>query len=401
MRIFTTIDNLTVLRWGISYQEAILFEWLYSLPSWAKKATIDNETYFFASYQKACQDLPNLTDKIDTMYRIYKKLEKENLIVIKTIDSKTYISLTEKAKEWNSTWQKQDSEKNPTELGKLSEDARKIIRHIDSNSIDSNNIEKEKKENKEKKEIDTSNTEIKSSMPAGKDFISNEPNENQQIKRTVEIQEKLLPEVDYDLNNPKFNTGEVLCFVEKALATEYPKENIDKIYDHFYEQNKIWNNPKKFADKKLLVNLLNKSIQNCKNIEPLPEFKGFKEKYKIKTPSISSPFWRLFAHVLKCCYENKSDVVLGQLYVQEVFFSYEFSFELKGVDITHHSHKKVNYNEEKSLLQYKKSFESILLWQELDPKVANFVNRFKNDNQKYYNKVLDCIDEIKNNEQIF
>ena len=141
MRNFTVIDNKCVVKWGISYPEAVLFDWIYSLPSWAKTAIVENEVFYFASYQKACSDLPALTEKQDTMYRYYKRLEKEGLIRIKMIDSKAYISLTEKAKEWNNHGQKQASDELPSNLGQPSDEPRTDIRHIDNNTIDSNSID--------------------------------------------------------------------------------------------------------------------------------------------------------------------------------------------------------------------------------------------------------------------
>lgn len=121
MRYNSTINNVKAKEWGLTIQQAYLFSWMYELPSWASKVMIENDIYFFASKTKAVEELPILTEKTDTMYRYYKQLEDLDLIVIKKIDSKDYIKLTLKAIDWNFTSQSEYSDKNPNELGKLSE----------------------------------------------------------------------------------------------------------------------------------------------------------------------------------------------------------------------------------------------------------------------------------------
>lgn len=120
MRYYTTINNLKATEWGLTIQQAYLFSWFYELPSWANKVMIENEIFYFASKNKAVEELPILTYKMDTMYRYYRQLEDLGLVVIKKIDNKDYISLTSKAKEWN--FSKSDcSENNPSIVGNLSE----------------------------------------------------------------------------------------------------------------------------------------------------------------------------------------------------------------------------------------------------------------------------------------
>lgn len=120
MRYSITINNVKSKEWNLTIQQAYLFSWFYELPSWANKVMIENEIFYFASKNKAVEELPILTDKTDTMYRYYRQLEELGLIIIKKIDNKDYIALTNKGKEWN--FCKSDySENNPTLLGNLSE----------------------------------------------------------------------------------------------------------------------------------------------------------------------------------------------------------------------------------------------------------------------------------------
>src|SRR6056297_3379243 len=120
MRYNTLINNVKAHEWGLDIKLAYLFAWMYELPSWADKSTIEGKDYYFASKNKAIDELPLLTDKRDTMYRYYKQLESLNLIEIKKIDSKDYICLTSKAKEWNE-YKSETSDKNPNKLGNKSE----------------------------------------------------------------------------------------------------------------------------------------------------------------------------------------------------------------------------------------------------------------------------------------
>jgi len=122
MRFSSFIDNVTSKEWQLTIQQAYLFDWIYSLPSWAEKVMVGNEVYFYASRNKAIEELPILTDKPDTMYRYYKQLEELGLIVLKKIDGKDFIGLTDKSKKWNSVGKKSEySEKNPSNVGKKSE----------------------------------------------------------------------------------------------------------------------------------------------------------------------------------------------------------------------------------------------------------------------------------------
>lgn len=137
MRFYTNINNVKANEWGLNIQQAYLFAWFYELPSWADKVILGTETFYFASKNKALAELPLLTDKVDTIYRYYKQIEQHGLVVIKKIDGRDYISLTEKGKTWNGT-KSEYSEKNPTEIGKKSEN------HSEKNPTNNiNNINKE------------------------------------------------------------------------------------------------------------------------------------------------------------------------------------------------------------------------------------------------------------------
>lgn len=122
MRKFTNIDNEFCSVNEITIQEAVLLDWMMSLPSWSSKLIFENDVYYFASRHKACDDLKLLTDKPDTMYRYYKKLEEKGIVELKKFDNKDYIRFLAKCRLWNSNnHTSEQSEKNPTLFGNKSE----------------------------------------------------------------------------------------------------------------------------------------------------------------------------------------------------------------------------------------------------------------------------------------
>lgn len=119
MKYSSYIDNITAMEWGMDIKLAYLFDWVYTLPSWASAITTEEGTFYFASKTKAIEELPLLTDKTDTMYRYYKGLSEMGLIKLLKVGNKDFIQLTDKAKEWGKSSDR--SEKNPSFIGKKSE----------------------------------------------------------------------------------------------------------------------------------------------------------------------------------------------------------------------------------------------------------------------------------------
>lgn len=151
MRLFITLDMACINEWGLNLQEAVVFCWLNDLPRWAKSINSENQPYYMASYTKAIQDLPVITDKKNTMYRIYKSLQDKGLLDIRMYEQHPYVAISQEGKQWNERYNRTDrqfsekiqrhvteirdeidpiSENYQSSLGKKSE-------HIDSNSIDS------------------------------------------------------------------------------------------------------------------------------------------------------------------------------------------------------------------------------------------------------------------------
>lgn len=124
MKYSINIDQINALDWGLSLSEAAVFTYLFNVPTWADAIQIEGQTFYFAARQKTCQDIPLISDKPDTIYRIYRALHEKGVISYLKHMGKDCMKITEKGKGWN-------SEKNPSsvvELGKKSESTRKIFR---------------------------------------------------------------------------------------------------------------------------------------------------------------------------------------------------------------------------------------------------------------------------------
>ena len=120
MRYTISIDQTHSIEWGLSLSEAALFSFIYSLPAWAEQIHVNGQTWFFASRNKAIDEMPIITDKADTIYRLYKSLQQKNIIEWQKFGEKDCIKITEKGKQWNSL---------NTTLGNKSESTRKNIRN--------------------------------------------------------------------------------------------------------------------------------------------------------------------------------------------------------------------------------------------------------------------------------
>jgi len=155
MKYNSSIDNITAQKWGLNISQAYIFDWIYSLPSWADKLIQNEEIYYFASRNLACKELPLLTDKADTIYRYFRQLEGIGVVKYKKINGKDYLKLTEKGRLWNRFSEAKqvktkvdnseinpNSEMNPSKLGNKSESNSEINPTYNNTIIDNNTIDK-------------------------------------------------------------------------------------------------------------------------------------------------------------------------------------------------------------------------------------------------------------------
>lgn len=111
MEYTVVINQQKSVEWGLNQSQAVLFAFVYGVPSWAESITLSGAVYYRLSKHKIVTELPLLTDKPDTAYRILQQLKQKQLIEIKIIDGEQYISLTEKTTQWNKTINKSEQRK--------------------------------------------------------------------------------------------------------------------------------------------------------------------------------------------------------------------------------------------------------------------------------------------------
>ena len=148
MKYNININQKKSVEWGLTSSEAIVFSWIYELASWADKIEYKNKTYYYGSKNKACEELPIISNKRDTMYRLFKSLQEKGLVELITLDKSDYLALTNKGKEW---YDNNCSEINPSVGNELKE--------TEINPI-YNNTRKEKEKIKEDTNVSKKENEI-------------------------------------------------------------------------------------------------------------------------------------------------------------------------------------------------------------------------------------------------
>lgn len=126
------INQVKALEWGLNSQQAMLFAFVYECPSWCNSMVQGGKVFYTLSKAKVMEELPLLTNKPDTVYRMLKALQAKGLVVLSSTNQITLVRLTDKAKEWNhkaSETPEDGSEKYPSKDGKKSEMGRKKIRN--------------------------------------------------------------------------------------------------------------------------------------------------------------------------------------------------------------------------------------------------------------------------------
>ncbi|HCF4732002.1 TPA: phage replication protein [Pseudomonas aeruginosa] len=119
MQFTVTINQAKALEWGLNSQQALLFAFVYECPSWARLVQTPAGDFYALSKAKILEELPLLTDKPDTAYRLLKQIAAAGVIDLSSTANITLVRLTAKGQEWN---RKLDgSEKYPTQVGEKSE----------------------------------------------------------------------------------------------------------------------------------------------------------------------------------------------------------------------------------------------------------------------------------------
>jgi DNA-binding PadR family transcriptional regulator len=226
MQFTVTINQAKALEWGLNSQQALLFAFVYGCPSWAKALKTDDGIFFALSKAKIIEELPLLTDKPDTAYRMLKALEEVGLIELSRTSNITLFRLTEKAAEWN---KKQDgSEKYPTPPQTK---GRKKIRSTSEKSPSKVGKKSEPGSEKSPTNQDTNNQVTNQDTSHSLQDGSDKPNQSRGLVLVVDRTDAPRVEIPADMPGPKDQT----CKTFKVWA------NYAMAYRKRYSTWPVWN----------------------------------------------------------------------------------------------------------------------------------------------------------------
>ncbi|UVL59228.1 phage replication protein [Pseudomonas sp. B21-032] len=226
MQFTVTINQAKALEWGLNSQQALLFAFVYGCPSWAKALKTDDGIFFALSKAKIVEELPLLTDKPDTAYRMLKALEEAGLIELSSTSNITLFRLTDKAAEWN---KKQDgSEKYPTPP---QTNGRKKIRSTSEKSPSKVGKKSEPGSEKSPTNQDTNNQVTNQDTSHSLQDGSDKPNQSRGLVLVVDRTDAPRVEIPADMPGPKDQT----CKTFKVWA------NYAMAYRKRYSTWPVWN----------------------------------------------------------------------------------------------------------------------------------------------------------------
>jgi hypothetical protein len=241
MKYSIHIDQVHAIEWDLNLSEAACFSFCYTLPSWAETVIIDGEVYYFASRTKVIKELPILTDKSDTVYRLYKSIDEKGLIKYRRFSGKDCIQITAKGKEWNSEKnpsKETDSENFPNELGKKSEtDSENFPTYNntikDNSTIDKINIQQSEHENENSK-IPPAERKVKEALLRAFKYFEQYPAQQEYMCINAGRKDAMHPEIwkstleawiRYNVDNPQIIQN-IETGITKSFAA-WLKRNLD------------------------------------------------------------------------------------------------------------------------------------------------------------------------------
>ena len=226
MQFTVTINQAKALEWGLNSQQALLFAFVYGCPSWAKALKTDDGIFFALSKAKIVEELPLLTDKPDTAYRMLKALEEAGLIELSSTSNITLFRLTQKAAEWN---KKQDgSEKYPTPPESK---GRKKIRSTSEKSPSKVGKKSDLGSEKSPTNQDTNNQVTNQETSHSLQDSSDKPTQSHSLALVVDRSDAPRVEIPADMPGPKDQT----CKTFKVWA------NYAMAYRKRYSTWPVWN----------------------------------------------------------------------------------------------------------------------------------------------------------------
>ena len=148
-RCYLVLDLVRSKVLDLNPTESILASCLFGLLA-QNPIQYDGNSYYMADYKYVacyCSVLPN---KVDTLRRIYKRLENIGLIETIKIDNHVYFTPSQMLRDWGTVYECVEAEKNPVEAEKNPVEAEKNPPYINNiNNYNNNSIKKDAKASKE------------------------------------------------------------------------------------------------------------------------------------------------------------------------------------------------------------------------------------------------------------
>ena len=134
-RCYLTLDLVRSKVLDLNPTESILASCLFGLLT-KNPIQYDGNSYYMADYKYVacyCSVLPN---KVDTLRRIYKRLENIGLIETIKIDNHVYFTPSQMLRDWGTVYECVEAEKNPVEAEKNSVEAEKNPVEAEKNPVE-------------------------------------------------------------------------------------------------------------------------------------------------------------------------------------------------------------------------------------------------------------------------
>ena len=134
-RCYLVLDLVRSKVLDLNPTESILASCLFGLLT-KNPIQYDGNSYYMADYKYVacyCSVLPN---KVDTLRRIYKRLENIGLIETIKIDNHVYFTPSQMLRDWGTVYECVEAEKNPVEAGKNPVEAEKNPVEAEKNPVE-------------------------------------------------------------------------------------------------------------------------------------------------------------------------------------------------------------------------------------------------------------------------
>ena len=134
-RCYLVLDLVRSKVLDLNPTESILASCLFGLLA-QNPIQYDGNSYYMADYKYVacyCSVLPN---KVDTLRRIYKRLENIGLIETIKIDNHVYFTPSQMLRDWGTVYESVEAEKNPVEAEKNSVEAEKNSVEAEKNPVE-------------------------------------------------------------------------------------------------------------------------------------------------------------------------------------------------------------------------------------------------------------------------